>query len=314
MAKLMIFIHDKPLQPPVAHEIRLIEELRNRVKDLPVPQLQCETESETQWTKNILRLRELILGDDPRRFLRWDVIKKTMFMGYPDYIQTELKYLKTLPDWKSRRRIAVAESTVGHPLPYPFYPHSSGNLIHHAYHIAQFEEKIGKRIDTMNTIFEFGGGYGSMCRLAHHLGFKGKYIIFDFPHFSELQRYYLNSSGINVTDKESFLHSDSGTVCISDIDELFQLIKMIDRNSAMFIATWSISEAPLDFRESILNLVKEFQFFNIAFQSRFKEIDNFTFFKKWSDSMGDQILWKRWKIDQIKGNNYYLMGKRNDNG
>ena len=65
-------------------------------------------------------------------------------------------------------------------------------------HLALFEETTGSKIDTLELIFEFGGGYGSMCRLAHNLGFNQAYIIFDLQPFSALQNYYLSSLDLPV--------------------------------------------------------------------------------------------------------------------
>jgi hypothetical protein len=51
-----------------------------------------------------------------------------------------------------------------------------------------------------DCIIEFGGGFGSMCRLVHALGFRGQHIIFDLPPVWALQRYYLRLHGIEVDD------------------------------------------------------------------------------------------------------------------
>jgi hypothetical protein len=43
------------------------------------------------------------------------------------------------------------------------------------------------------VIVEFGGGYGEMASLIHHLGFHGLYVIIDYPEFLLLQEYYLSN-------------------------------------------------------------------------------------------------------------------------
>lgn len=255
------------------------------------------------------RLKALVLSDDPREFLRWDVIGYTMFVHSPGYVARELKYLRSRSDWASRWHAAIQESRVGHPLPYWRYPRSSGNLIHHAYHIAQFEEKTGTRIADMETIFEFGGGYGCMCRLVHEMGFRGRYIIFDLPGFSALQQFYLNSYGLNAHSTESFDSSKDGIVCLSDYESLEGLLnRTTDGRSAALIATWSLSETPTAFRESILSLTSEFEAFLISSQSHYKEVDNIEFFERWRNGRSD-IDWSNWRIPHL-GNNFYLMGKR----
>src|SRR3712207_7978939 len=43
---------------------------------------------------------------------------------------------------------------------YPAWPESSGNLLHHAYHVCRFEEATGLRAEQLELVVEFGGGYG----------------------------------------------------------------------------------------------------------------------------------------------------------
>src|SRR5262249_29537133 len=148
--------------------------------------------------------------------LRWDVIQDTMFVGAASYVAKELTFLKKHPDWASRWRRAIQESPIGHPLRYPFFPASSGNLIHHAFHLAQFEEKTQIQVNNIGFVLEFGGGYGSMCRLLHNLGFHGKYVILDLPFFSLLQSFYLKSLGLPVHSIEDFKTANEGIVCVSE--------------------------------------------------------------------------------------------------
>ena len=49
-----------------------------------------------------------------------------------------------------------------------------------------------------DVIVEFGGGYGSMCRLVRKLGFKGRYVIFDLRPILALQKYYLGLHGVEA--------------------------------------------------------------------------------------------------------------------
>jgi hypothetical protein len=307
--KLIYAILDKPLPPPNAEERELVEDLKNVFLGIPAIDSTELPDSEKTWAGHMNRLNDLVLGDDPREFLRWDVIGYTMFVHSPGYIAKELKYLRSRSDWLSRWHGAVQESHVGHPLPYWRYARSSGNLIHQAYHIAQFEEKTGTSIGDVETIFEFGGGYGRMCKLVHDMGFRGRYIIFDLPGFSALQQFYLNSNGLSTHSVETFDPSKPGIVCVSDYESLEELITntTVGRSAAL-IATWSLSETPTVFRESILSLTSDFDAFLISSQSHYKEVDNIDFFERWRSTQSD-IDWNTWRIAHL-GNNFYLMGKR----
>ena len=300
----------RPLPGSTLEEDGYIEELKKSMRELPEQELANDNSAEDEWKKFINRLKELALEDDVRRFLRWDVIVHTMFVSNAKFVKSEFKYLKSLPNWKNEYRKAIKESIVGYPKPYVMYPVTSGNLIHHAYHIAKFEENFNSKIKDVDVIFEFGGGYGSMCRLCRNLGFNGKYIIFDLPQFTALQKYYLKTLGFNVSDGEKFNSSDEFAVsCISDYQKIKTIIEtMPDCEKKMFIATWSISESPIDLRAQILPLISDFDMFLIAYQQTFHEINNREYFSNWKDGI-ENIEWNDWGINHLNGSRY-LMGKK----
>ena len=309
LSKSLTRLYDKSLPSPTQKENEFVEELRNAFRRLPALETTDCCASEQQWINNANSLRQLILTGDPREFLRWHVISSAMFVKYADYISHEFKYLKKQSDWDNRWSIAVMETHIGHPVPYYQYPKSSANLIHHAYHLAIFEQITGINLSDIDFIFEFGGGYGSMCRLNHNIGFTGKYIIYDMPAFSALQRFFLKSIGVNVLTVDSFTPQISGALCVSEIQQLNNiLLDDTDSKNSLFIGTWSISEVPYSIRDSILPLISGFHTFLIAYQDRFQETDNIAFFKQWTANQ-DSIEWCDWAIEHMPGNRY-LMGRK----
>ena len=172
--KLHNLIYDKPLPAATEQEKMLSSELKERFKAIsPIELLASTPDSEREWQRNMNRLRELVLSEDTREFLRWDVIGDTMFATDAGYLKNELNYLQKLPNWKSVWMDVIKEVSIGHPVPCFYYPSSSGNLIHHAYHGARFQEASKINFDSLGLVFEFGGGYGSLCRVIHKLQFKG---------------------------------------------------------------------------------------------------------------------------------------------
>ena len=251
-----------------------------------------------------------MLHDDPRCFLRWDVLQRTMFVAYPIYILKELRCLKSQSDWKTRWRPAIMESPAGHPTPYPFMPQSSGNLIHQAYHLCQFETKTGRKVHTFQRVVEFGGGYGRLCSLLHKLGFSGKYLIYDLLPFTLLQKYYLRLSDLPIRQVEGFRSQSNGIWCLSDYDQLKALLTdEMDTSSTLFVAIWSLSETPYNVREAIWKLIKDFDANLIAYQKSFGEMNNLEFFAKWRESLIPKMVWHNWEIEHLQGN-YYLVGDR----
>lgn len=290
------------LLPPSRTEESLISELRSAFLVLP-----SHVSVESAWLKNLDRLKNLVLNNDPRDFLHWDVIVKTMFIPDAVYTPVELCYLLCLSDFASRWRSAIKESPFGSPAPSRYYPDSSGNLLHHAYHLAQFESFYKTQVNDMNFILEFGGGYGSMCRLYYNLGFSGRYIIFDLPELSALQRYYLKSLGLPVLSVADFVKGDEGVLCISDMHQLSSLF--VDSSLfdvSMFIATWSLSEAPVTMRSLFLPFLSQFNFYLLAYQERFDNVDNIEYFSSFKDIFAD-VVWSNFQIPHIPGS-YYLFG------
>lgn len=296
---------------PTASEMKFISELRSRFLEFPVLKTDTCLPSEKEWFDNINVLRDKVLVEDPRNFLRWDVIKRTMLVENSNYVNKELEFIKGLPDWKERWRHAIKETGVGAPIPYWRYPESSENLIHHAYHVAKFENINAQSIHGTDFIFEFGGGYGSLCRLLFNVGFTGKYVIFDFPAFSALQRFFLNSVGIEVFPAELFSEKQKGVFCVSDMEQLKAILHSAqETKNSMFIATWSISETSVGFRSTILPLLASFRNILIGYQERFGEVDNIGYFEQFRESRED-IVWNNSAIAHVPGN-YYLMGKARD--
>jgi len=136
----------------------LINELKKNVAEISGSAHVSTSSSGSEWSKNLIHLRRQIINGNIKKFLMWSVIRKTMFVAYAPYIAMELKYLKSLSDWKTRWRPAIRETSVGRPIPCLFYPISSCNLIHQAYSLSKYEKNVGHLVSDMELIFEFGGG------------------------------------------------------------------------------------------------------------------------------------------------------------
>jgi len=242
-----------------------------------------------QWLGNILRFKSYILTQDPKNLLQWDIIRKTMFIGNAFFTLREFIYLRQ-NNWAKWKK-AIIEKKYIYTEPYLLYPKSSGNLIHYAYHLAKFEEISGNNIKNYDFIFEYGGGYGGMCLLIRNLGFKGKYVIYDFPILSALQNFFLKINGVK-----------KNTLCLDDISKVKKIIPK--KGTRIFIATWSFSESPLKIRKIFYPLIKEFDAFLIGYQGQFGEVDNCVYFENYQKDL-NKLKWWNQEIKQLK-NNYYL--------
>jgi len=278
----------------------LAQLLRIEVKALPPLNPAGAGDAGSFWTENRLRLRRAMLEQDPIDFLTWDMIRDTIFGGGGCYAE-ELAALD------ERLLQASREIRVGLPKRCVHDKRTSGAMVRHGYHISQFEQHTGVPIGSMSSVFEFGGGYGGMCRLLHNLGFRGNYVIFDFPELHALQRYYLGMHGIG-----SAAEKGKGTSSITFLTDLAGLdtLSVPDSRTSLFIGTWSISETPEQLRRQVFAhpAVSSIGNFIIAYQNRFFEVDNQGFFNEIRATFTAQ----RWEHYEIKHfpDNYYLIGSR----
>ena len=287
--------------------MKLDNGLRREIDALPLyPEKDMPT-SLGKWYGFLNAITRHLRVEGPEGFLCWDVIRETMFVrdAFAPYIAEELAYLQGRDDWQGRFSEALRESELGEPEPCALLPWSSCNLIHHAYSAAQFESRAGIRISQLDAVFEFGGGYGSMCRLFRNLGFAGRYIIYDFPVLSLLQRLYL--SGIGMTLRRPG-QDGAGVVCVFSVEDLRQALADVrpgGRN--LFLATWSLSEAPVAVRDMVSKLLDPFCHFMLAAQDTFQEVDNVAYFTHFMEQHVD-VQWSCWPIAHLPGNRY-IMGR-----
>lgn len=264
------------LDPEDSNFKELKKKIRQIDKDFPL--------GTASWENNRKEIRKNILRGNIANFLNWDVVKSTMIYEPPC-----VEYKKVAKNSLLMR--SIKEISIGNPCPYYVNPSTSGNLVHHGYSLSMLLDQC--KVGDFNKIVELGGGYGSMCRLFRNMGYMKTYLIYDFPEFSALQEYYLNSIGTNYTKNTMF------TDYVEELDN--------KDKSTLLVATWSLSEMPLDLRAKILANLK-FQYCIIAFQAEFDGIDNIEYFEKFK-SKYPEVSFGLISIKHLKGH-YYLTGTR----
>lgn len=151
-----------------------------------------------------------------------------------------------------------------------------------------------------------------MCKLLHTCNFNKKYIIYDLPVFSAIHKFYLRNLGIKVLKPEEYFTSNSGVICITDINVLNQITENIKNiKSKLFNATWSLSETPIELRSNFKPLISNFAYYLIAYQQSFNEADNVKYFRE-IKGVNLDIKWVNSEIGHLE-NNYYLFGKNDEN-
>ena len=159
----------------------------------------------------------------------------------------------------------------------------------HAFHLLQLHNATRLNFDQLKLVIEFGGGYGSMCRLFRQLGFKGAYVIYDLPEFSYLQEFYLQGLGLPVARLIDQDLKAGYNYLVTDTARLKQ-VSPKPGSSSLFVATFSLSESPDQLRQDILSLMQDCHYYLFAYQSKFDEVDNIAFFEEYAQKMSD-VRW-----------------------
>lgn len=251
--------------------------------------------AEMSWIFRERVMLDLLLWADITNFLNWPLIQGTMAIDDPP--DEVLIYLQSLPDWDIWKE-AMMETPIGHPNPHKIFKESSGNLIFQAYRLAVFISETGCNLKDLDLIVEFGGGYGSSCRLAYRLGFDGEYVMQDLLAFLVLQEYYLRASKVYPPANIKFEQN------------IYKFIDTIGNNhhrKSFFIASFSLSEASFTARDDIFEVVlKGIDYISIWYQRQWNELDNGKYFHKLEMKYNDYI----WKHKEYHPELYYLLGKR----
>jgi len=117
-----------------------------------------------------------------------------------------------------------------------------------------------EKIRSMKTIVELGGGVGDLCDTVYRLGFTGDYYIYDFPEISKLQEYHLTTAG---HENVKFINSTDSLVA-----------------GDLVVATWSLTEMPLDLRDVVVDKLQDSKEWIVAYSNKIFGIDNDAWIKE----------------------------------
>ena len=234
---------------------------------------------------DLLKKRELT------NFLRKNFIQKMFFVHNRLFILKELLELKKDKNWILYKKL-IEEDNVGNPVRYFLYPKSSGNRINHVYHLSVLTKEFNINLKKLNNVFEFGGGYGCMARIFSKINKRTVFTCFDTSIVNLLQYYYLKQNNLDVGfSKKNKFH-------------LISNIKKINTrySNSLFIANWSLSETPINFRKKFIKSIKNSKLILISFQENFENIDNLKYFNNLKKNLEKKFEIKIIKNEFYKGN------------
>ena len=82
---------------------------------------------------------------------------------------------------------------------------------------------------------------------------------------------------------------------------------VLTKGDNLFIATWSLSESPMEIRYEMEKIFSQFKYVLIAYQGAFSGYNNLEYFMKIKEKYS-QYTWVCQQIKHMPGN-YYLFGK-----
>jgi len=238
------------------------------------------------WERHRWEMRRHVRRDPIAVFLNWPTVTATMFAGETPFIRSELEALRAQPDWETLWLPAIEDSGVGQAPRMSGEPSTNANMVHQAFHLMMWNKATLKELRDLETITEFGGGYGAMALIASRLGFRGTYRMVDFPEMLLLQTHYLSQHELGCTVE--FLPSEPWAA--EDIEP-----------ADLYVACYSVSEVALGERAACVDW--KARGYLIAMQDRWNDVDNL----EWLRVMQWPLI--RWYLfPMIRPGHWYAMG------
>ncbi len=230
--------------------IKVID-LKSLMAKLPAPSADAQWPDWDHWRYELYR--HVIQGEDPSDLMTWPCIQHNSLVNH---LNMEMQFIELQPNldrWEKAIRMQDIDLHIDKHDSTAY----SKNLICQCGHVDQWEKFADRKIEKLDSILEFGAGYGAMALVANRLGFQGGYVIYDLPEFCLLQRWYLEKQGIkNIR----WFH---------DMRELKKYRGEYD----LLIAMWSLTEAPIELRQQFLQNIY-IRNFLLAYSLQFAGIDN----------------------------------------
>lgn len=195
------------------------------------------------WKDFNSKLEKAMLPAPPFLFLENRVIRDTMFLNAGGKaMEDEISFIEKSSVVSDLNSVLEEEYVGGAPLMHRGY-RTSHNRVHHLYHLAKYKSTTGRSAADVDTVVEWGGGYGNMARLFKLLAPKPQtYIIVDTPLISCLQWLYLSSV---LGQEEVNLISQPGGSPMPGKINLVPLgsLKPGQLKADLFLSTWALSES-----------------------------------------------------------------------
>jgi putative sugar O-methyltransferase len=202
------------------------------------------------WQKARPAFVALIQNGVPADFLRQaEVAHQFCRGGFGEPQQHELSYLRTRPPALLDLARRYRESDIGRPTLDCLEWQISANSLGMLYYFARIAEAAG--LESLQTIAEFGGGYGCLCRVfLELLPRPPTYIIIDLPDMLALQYVFLKASSPAcqiVPHTAAPLRIEPRAVHLVPV----HLADAMPARPDLFVSTFALSETPWKLQEKV---------------------------------------------------------------
>lgn len=213
-----------------------------------------------QWQDNTKNIVEFFTKNFSFSFLRNQILKQTMFAHLPDEATKIQKTLIKKQLGSNRAKSILREHSTGSPILNDFEFATSGNSIHHLYHIAKFEKETGIQLSKINSIIELGGGYGNFAKLVRKMNPEITYTIIDIPIFSYIQLVYLRTifghKAVSLFNPSTGIVKGSINIIPFNEPDVINLQSITTTD--LFVSTWALSES----NKLTQDLIEKLNFFD----------------------------------------------------
>jgi hypothetical protein len=236
------------------------------------------------WERHRWEMRRHVAQDDIGSFLNWSTVTATMFAGETPYTRSELHALKAQPDW-GQWHAAIEDLGVGQAPRMSEELSTNANMVHQAFHLMMWNKATLREIRDLETVTEFGGGYGAMALVASRLGFKGTWRMVDFPEMCLLQSYYLSQHELGCA--------------VEFCGDVLPIA-----GAGLYVACYSLSETPLSERKGCVDLGAKS--YLLAFQEHWDDVDNLDWVEWFALEDRDEVRWRIFPM--ARPGHWYAMG------